>query len=382
MHYIRFLKTPKIEVQANTVILKAVITVTTDLGETFYPEDIDLIASLRASAQDGEIYLRRKLRWPGNARSLPISLDLSRQDVDWPACIHIAARTPASAQPPGFLPSVVDVWSGSLNPTEGLFESGWRVERRFTSLAERTVSLLEDAGDSIARHLWDGSQALAQHIDQTICLQVAANPLPILEAVLESATYRRLNAIELGCGCGGVGISLAQSIPDCDVLLTDLPEVTELVEANIARMQPAMSSKVHFAPLDWEQPLPESLRNRTNGLIIVSECTYNSDTLGALVSTLSRLVARSPKAVIVVSTKTRHDSEAAFFDMMRDAGFVESGSMRLPLPGKSGSGYADWATDVGLHVFLGSEQKLSRGPEEGSEVGVSRARSGRRPRPS
>ncbi|KAK3075684.1 hypothetical protein LTR53_000726 [Teratosphaeriaceae sp. CCFEE 6253] len=382
MHYIRFLKTPKIEVQASTVILEAVITVTTDLGETFYPEDIDLIASLRASDQDGEIYLRLKLRWPGNARSLPISLDLSRQDVDWPACMHIAARTSASAPPPGFLPSVVDVWSGSLNPTEGLLGSGWRVERRFTSLAERTVSLLEDAGDSIARHLWDGSQALAQHIDQTICLQVAANPLPILEAVLESATYRRLNAIELGCGCGSVGISLAQSIPDCDVLLTDLPEVTELVEANIARMQPAMSSKVHFEPLDWEQPLPENLRNRINGLIIVSECTYNSDTLGSLVSTLSQLVARSPKAVIVVSTKTRHDSEAAFFDMMHDAGFVEGGSMRLPLPGMPGSGYADWATDVGLHVFLGSEHKPSRGPEEGSEVGVSRARSGRRPKPS
>ncbi|TKA37194.1 hypothetical protein B0A55_13625, partial [Friedmanniomyces simplex] len=130
-----------------------------------------------------------------------------------------------------------------MNPTNGHFESGWRVERRFTSLAERTVSLLEDAGDSIARHLWDGSQALAQHIDQTISLQMASNPLPLLEYVLVSATYRRLNVIELGCGCGSVGISLAQSIPDCNVLLTDLPEVTELVEANIERMKPAMSSE-------------------------------------------------------------------------------------------------------------------------------------------
>merc|ERR1712072_1403963 len=55
---------------------------------------------------------------------------------------------------------------------------------------------------------------------------------------------------------GSVGISLAQSIPDCDVVLTDLPEVTELVEANIERMNPAINSRVRFEPLDWETPLP------------------------------------------------------------------------------------------------------------------------------
>ncbi|TKA72303.1 hypothetical protein B0A55_07155 [Friedmanniomyces simplex] len=384
MHYIRFLRTPKVEVEKGVVLLNAVITLTTDLGETFFPQDLELIATVRDTEQDGDIYLRRKLRWPGGARSLPVTFDLSRQDVDWPACMHIAVRSFGPVPPVGFLPPIVDVWSGTMNPTNGHFESGWRVERRFTSLAERTVSLLEDAGDSIARHLWDGSQALAQHIDQTISLQMASNPLPLLEYVLVSATYRRLNVIELGCGCGSVGISLAQSIPDCNVLLTDLPEVTELVEANIERMKPAMSSEVHFESLDWEQPLPEKLRNRINGLIIVSECTYNTDTLQPLVNTLQSLIARSPKAVIVVSTKTRHDSEAAFFDLMRDAGFIEGGSMRIPLPGEPGNGYADWAGDIGLHVFHGREHRFSLSAKERSAKrsaeGVPKVETSRRPR--
>ncbi|KAF2769877.1 hypothetical protein EJ03DRAFT_361762 [Teratosphaeria nubilosa] len=377
MHYIRFLKTPKIEVShQTTVTLKAVVTVTTDLGETFYPHPLDIVATLRSSDPDGDIYLRRRLTWPAaGARSLPVAFDLSRQDVEWPACLHVSAKN-TSGKATGFLPAVTDVWSGTMNPIKGQFESGWRVERRFTSLAERQVSLLEDAGDSIARHLWDGSQALAHHIDETISLSMPSSPLPLLEYVLVSATYRRLSAIELGCGCGSVGISLAQSIPDCDVVLTDLPEVTELVEANIERMNPAISSKVRFEPLDWLAPsLPCKLANRVHDLIIVSECTYNTDTLRPLVKTLSNLLTRSPKAVIVVSTKTRHDSEAVFFEYMMEAGLIEEGSMRLPLPGMPGDGYADWAKDVGLHVFHGKEYRLSISPRSGSEEDVPKSQS-------
>lgn len=359
-------------VDKNKTNLKAVITVTTDLGETFYPENADLVATIRENAIDGEVYLRRKLQWAAGARSLSIDFDLSRSDIDWPACLHVGMKVP-NAKGPGFLPPIVDAWSGDLNPPKGELDSGWRVERRFIPLSERPVSLIEDAGDSIARHLWDGSQALAQVIDDTISLENSITPLPLLEYVLISATYRKLNAIELGCGCGTVGIALAQSIPDCDVMLTDLPEVDSLVAANISRLNPAINSKVSFHALDWEAPLPKEVHARMHDLIIVSECTYNTDTLQPLVNTLKALVTRSPKAVIVVSTKTRHDSEAAFFDLMREAEFMQDGSMRMPLPGIPGSGYADWATDVGIHVFHGRNHRLSLSPR-GSDEEVPKAK--------
>ena len=357
-------------VNRGSVSLKAVLAVTTDLGETFYPDDLELVTTLRDSEPDGDIYLRRKVQWKAGARSIPITFDLSYQDVEWPACVHVSMKS-ASSKHSSFLPPIVDVWSGPLHPTKGRMESGRRVERRFMSLSERPVSLVEDAGDSIARHLWDGSQALAQHIDQTVALQTSS-PLPLLEYVLLSATYKRLNVLELGCGCGTVGISLAQTVPDCDVILTDLPEASELVEANIECMMPAMASRARFEPLDWEQELPAKVQERKNDLIVVSECTYNSDTLQPLVSTLLALTIRSPKVVIVVSTKTRHDSEVVFFDMMQNAGMVEDGNMRVSLPGIPGTGYADGATDVGLHVFHGREHRLSLSPR-GSENEVLKA---------
>ncbi|QIX00056.1 hypothetical protein AMS68_005573 [Peltaster fructicola] len=381
MHYIRFLSPPKVVVDKSDITLKTVIAITTDLGETFFPEDLELVATIRESADDGDVYLRRKLQWPAGARALPINFNLSRNDIEWPACLHVYVRQspPASIDygGHGFLPPVVDIWSSPLNPTKGHFVSGPRVERRFVSLSERPISLLEDAGDSIARHLWDGSQALCQYIDQLICLQTPSQ-LPLLEYILVSATYRRLNVLELGCGCGTVGLALAQMIPDCDVILTDLPEVTELVVANVDRLNPAMNSKVSFVPLDWEEPIPARLRSRANDLIVVSECTYNADTLQTLVNTLTAILERSPKAVIVVSTKTRHTSEAAFFGMMQAAGIVQDSSVRVKLPGQPGDGYADWATDVGVHVFHGKGHRLSLSPRE-SEQDVPRAqRSARR----
>ncbi|KAK5164129.1 uncharacterized protein LTR77_010220 [Saxophila tyrrhenica] len=387
MHYIRFLSIPRIQVDRGTVLLKAVLTITTDLGETFYPEDLELVATIRDPEHDGDIYLRRRIPWKGStgARSVPVKFDMSHQDVEWPACMHVSvANTKTSlSKPTGFLPPIVDVWSSTLNPTKGHMTASHRVQRRFTSSAERDLVLEEDAGDSIARHLWDGSQVLAQHFDQIISLQTPS-PLPLLEYVLVSATYRRLHVLELGCGCGTVGLSLAQAVPDTDVVLTDLPDVRELVESNISRLNPAMASRATFQALDWETLLPPTITNRTNDLIIVSECTYNTDTLLHLTNTLAALVTRSPKAIIVVATKTRHESEAQFFALMAQAGLIEDGRTRVRLPGLVGTGYGDGATDVGLHVFHGKSHRVSLSPR-GSEEGVMQvrpgsARSGRRKR--
>ena len=130
-----------------------------------------------------------------------------------------------------------------------------------------------------------------------------------------------------------------------------------------------MSSKVAFAALDWKEPLPAKVDSRINDLIIVSECTYNTETLQPLVDTLSSLIMRSPKAVIVLATKTRHASEAAFFGMMRAAGLIEDGKIRVPLTGEPGTGYADWATDVGVHIFRGREHRLSPSPRASAHLG-------------
>lgn len=192
----------------------------------------------------------------------------------------------------------------------------------------------------------------------------AIRTLPLLEHVLCSATFKKLNVLELGCGCGIVGIGLAQTIPDCNVVLTDLPEVDELVARNIEAANLAMSSTVEFVPLDWEQPLPRKVQARTFNIIVVAECIYNTDSIPPLVETLAALLERSPKAVILLSTKVRHQSESLFWDLFSRKNFQKGGEMSLPLPGEPGTGYADSAKQVDVYCFHGPMFRRDFSPDE------------------
>jgi len=150
--------------------------------------------------------------------------------------------------------------------------------------------------------------------------------------LLSAQNPAQLSVLELGCGCGMVGIALAQMRPRCDVLLTDLPEAMEILELNISVAQPAESSGVMKAELDWVDELPSDVRERDFDVILISECTYNSNSIPALVKTLSSLMVSSKKARILLSTKVRHSSEAFFFDLMSDAGFIELEHSTIELP--------------------------------------------------
>ena len=145
----------------------------------------------------------------------------------------------------------------------------------------------------------------------------------VLADLLRNPRTTHLNVLELGSGCGIVGIALAGLIPQCSVLLTDLPEVEEIVTHNITAAKPAASSKVEFRTLDWDEPPPEDLCRDPIDLILISDCTYNADSLPALVSVLDRLVQTSPQTLILVALKRRHESEAVFFDLMQSAGLCD-----------------------------------------------------------
>jgi hypothetical protein len=161
MRYIRFLKTPKLLVQAGPKsAIKLVITITSDLGESFFPDDVLLAATLRSDKHDGDIYLRKTVKWEAGMRSLPIVLEFEQNHIDWPARVHCHVRnSPMSDHferhdDGADLASIISAWSDILDPPRGIFEAAKAVERRFTPLSNRTLSIWEETGESIARHLW------------------------------------------------------------------------------------------------------------------------------------------------------------------------------------------------------------------------------------
>ena|SRR5579871_174244 len=156
MRYVRFLKTPKL--QDNSI--KAIITITSDLGETFLNEEVQLTATLRAADPNDDIYLRTEVKWKPGMRALSVSFNLAKRKIEWPARVHV---TPKDApypdcfdvqhEMPG-LPYIISAWSDILNPSENITVASKTVERRFKSMNNRVLSMWEETGESIARHLW------------------------------------------------------------------------------------------------------------------------------------------------------------------------------------------------------------------------------------
>jgi hypothetical protein len=138
-------------------------------------------------------------------------------------------------------------------------------------------------------------------------------------------------AIELGSGCGLVGLTLATLYPKSTVFLTDLSEAEELCRRNLELVS-TLTSGVDFHVLDWYDPtIPEAIPQDTADVIVAADCTYNTGSVPALVSTLGRLTENNKDAIILLAHKPRHDSERLFFELMEnDFRVVERCDASLP----------------------------------------------------
>lgn len=170
-----------------------------------------------------------------------------------------------------------------------------------------------------------------------------AKTMPSLQNLLRASRGKELRILELGSGCGIVGIGLATMHRNCSVLLTDLPEVEEIVATNIAVATPPAASALTFQTLDWDEKIPHDM---CSDLIVVSDCTYNVDSLPALVNVLQGLVTLSPAAIVLVALKRRHESEAVFFDLMQAAELQNLDQDSIELPSQYGQ-----ADRIEFYVF-------------------------------
>ena len=154
-----------------------------------------------------------------------------------------------------------------------------------------------------------------------------------LAMLLRRSTPYASRILELGSGCGIVGLQVADLCPTSEVFLTDLPDAMDILNYNVEHARSySKSISPAAAILDWDKPLPENIAKQRFDLVIVSDCTYNSDSIPGLVRTLRSVVKISPGALIVISLKRRHDSEAIFFDLMANAQFIEVEHTAVPLP--------------------------------------------------
>lgn len=344
VHYIRFLRTPQSDVSKKTIDISAVVAVTTDLGDAYYSQDVDLVAEVvEANRPHGTLH-SQTLPWGAAARALKFTVNCPGKYISRRVRLHVTTRDTTSASKTYQVPQILDVWSCAFHlsdkqRTEPL------VERRLLLPNRSCVRMWEETGDSIARHIWyvlracglttlttdrrDASLGFLMYFSQ------AMSPSPgegvsRVATLLSLSKVRRLRVLELGAGCGIVGVACSQLVK-CDMILTDLEDAQEILARNIQCASPSAGSTLQSRILDWASG-PDDSSNANFDLILVSDCIYNPDSSLHLVETLRQLATRAPHGLILVGFKRRHEADTIFFDRMQQTHFEMLETIDIPLP--------------------------------------------------
>lgn len=161
MHYVRFLKSPRLEPaqKGNNVTLTALVTVTTDLGESYLLADTQLKATVW---KDDREVASQTVHWTAGLRNLKLQIQLRRDVTKGPGGIVLEVGAPESnanelTTNPSELsePAILSAWTAPItaSPT-GSGDSRKYVERRLQLSPTSTLNIWEETGESIARHIW------------------------------------------------------------------------------------------------------------------------------------------------------------------------------------------------------------------------------------
>lgn len=346
MHYIRLMRPLSLDKHQK---LKLVLTITTDLGDSFLcpvdavPISVYLTSSPGAGTDEDEnqtfCLTPRKAGksgtlWKEGMRILKLELPvpekafksikkLSSHARPVPAICIVASHKLESPPKAADIPFDAE---GRIVALESEFpwlsdgQQSFESLRRFALEEGDFLRIDERIGESIDRHVWDAgvfTTGVLLNLCQDGTSKHTWDRTPLLKELLCSVTPTRpLNVIELGCGVGILGVGLAAALhrrmssswdPEdatqspSSILLTDLPDAEEVAVRNIAdeklARKPILPGKprveTHFESLDWDEGktgvFGPKARASSWDLIIISDCTYNVDMLSALVKTISEL---------------------------------------------------------------------------------------------
>ena len=173
----------------------------------------------------------------------------------------------------------------------------------------------------------------------------------LLYCKLQEMQRKKSKMIELGSGSGLVGIQFAHACPGSQAVLTDLTMATDIMAQNAKRAQWSKHYHIECCGLDWAEDLPKSFSDDRFDLILVSDCTYNTDSIPNLVKTIASLFKHSPRALLVIATKVRHDSEAIFHNYLKKAGIIQKDHQSYPIPDRQRIHFGQELESVDIYVY-------------------------------
>lgn len=160
VYYIRFLRVPQVKLEADgrgkdrVARITAVLTVTTDLGESYFPEDLDLDVRLVNSEDPGARPSHWRVHWRKNTHVTKLDLKHRNEGSRQIRFLHVS--TPSTDETwvrYAQIPGVLDVYSLGFQLHMNNSAPNY-AERRLPLTNKTTIIIKEAIGESIARHIW------------------------------------------------------------------------------------------------------------------------------------------------------------------------------------------------------------------------------------
>ena len=150
--YIRFLKLPRLDEKCR---VRALITITTDLGDDFYPTDLSLQATIVTTDYEGNWMSDwQTMKWKSGMRALWI--DIVNVNAGPPIDLRLVVNSIRSVEGNSVsldhIPEILGVWSDTFDSVKK--QASNVVERRYRTDSGYEGAVLEETGESIARHIW------------------------------------------------------------------------------------------------------------------------------------------------------------------------------------------------------------------------------------
>ena len=156
MYYIRFLKAPRHEIDSDCGSFKALVTITTDLGDTFYHEDVTLHAALLSQVSDPNPSWKT-FQWKAGMRVLWLRMSSTDPKAMCNSLtLFVSPRQCFDSD--RFQDDITHILSARiLLPRPHDSNCVFHTIRRDLSTSSGQVRIHEGMGESIVRHIWYSS---------------------------------------------------------------------------------------------------------------------------------------------------------------------------------------------------------------------------------
>ena len=157
MWYIRFLSAPKVTSTSTSIYLDIIITITTDLGDCFYPNNTTLCSTVRLENNTDKIVKNNSIDWRPGYRCAKSSFQISANKVLEPFHINVTSESKNEVNDnlsPYEIRAIHAISSATITMNDGMAIVE-NLARRTLHVSDSTeVTIWEDIGESIARHIW------------------------------------------------------------------------------------------------------------------------------------------------------------------------------------------------------------------------------------